>query len=160
MGLTFSFNQLCHSLLELIELNIRETSKILKHNYSPWHALVAIWPKMVIDNRDLHILVSNVSIIVSKKHNLVLISKPVVGDSYIGRTTSDINQSILTIIKGIVVNPYLRSCNQSDCISIYMAEMNYLPLMTHHCPRRLRFAMMDTEALNDYIGSLTTRKKQ
>jgi len=49
-------------------------------------------------------LISHISIIMSKKHNLILIFEPVIGDSHISRTSSYIKQTILTFIKCIMVN--------------------------------------------------------
>ena len=65
--------------------------------------MVAIRSKMVVHDRDLHVLVTQVPIIVAKKHNLVLVSKPVIGDGYICRTPSYIKETILTFIKCIMV---------------------------------------------------------
>lgn len=72
----------------------------MKHNYIvfiyiPWHSLIAVGSKMVINNSDLHVFISNIAIIMTKKHNFVLISKPIVWDGNVCRTSSDIKKTIL-----------------------------------------------------------------
>ena len=58
---------------------------------------------MVVHGRDLHVLVTQEPIIVSNKHNLVLVFEPVVGDGDICRTSSYIKYTILTPIKCTMV---------------------------------------------------------
>lgn len=73
----------------------------------PWHSLVAITAKMVIRNSHLHVLISYVSIIMSKKLDLVLVSKPVVRDGDICRATCYVDQPILAFIQCVVIYPNL-----------------------------------------------------
>ena len=61
---------------------------------------------MVKDDSGLHVPVSQMAIIMPKKHNFVLISEPVVRDGNIGRTTSYIKETILALIQGIVIYPH------------------------------------------------------
>ena len=72
-------------------------------NYIPWLPLIAIRSKMVVHDCDLHVLVMQEPVIVSKKDDLVLVFELVVGDGDIYRTSSYIKKTILTLIKCIVV---------------------------------------------------------
>lgn len=67
-----------YNLFESVGYNKKIINKQL-----PWHSLVAIMSKMVVHELDLHVLVTQVTIIVPKKHDLVLVSKPIVGDGHI-----------------------------------------------------------------------------
>ena len=58
---------------------------------------------MVVHDCDLHVLVTQEPVIVSKKDDLVLVFELVVGDGDIYRTSSYIKKTIITLIKCIVV---------------------------------------------------------
>ena len=53
---------------------------------------------MVVHDLDLYVLVTQVIIIVPKKHDLVLVAKPIVEDGHICRTPSYIKETILTLV--------------------------------------------------------------
>ena len=75
---------------------------------------------MVKDDSDLHVFVSQMAIIVPKKHNFVLIFEPVVKDGNIGRTMSYIKETILALIQRIVIYPHFPCSDQSDRIPIHL----------------------------------------
>ncbi|CAB4267644.1 unnamed protein product [Prunus armeniaca] len=62
---------------------------------------------MVVHNGHPHVLVPKVAIILAKKHNLVLVSEPIVGDGDMGRSASNIEKTVLALVKCIVVYPNL-----------------------------------------------------
>ncbi|BBG96109.1 Pectate lyase family protein, partial [Prunus dulcis] len=69
--------------------------------------LPPIGSKMVVHNGYPHVLVPKVAIIMAEKHNLVLVSEPIVGDGDMGRSASNIEKTVLALVECIVVYPNL-----------------------------------------------------
>lgn len=61
---------------------------------------------MVIDDGDSHVPISDITVIVAKKNNLVLISEPIVGNGDVSGPTGDVKQPILATVQRVVVNPH------------------------------------------------------
>lgn len=72
---------------------------------NPRHALVAVWPEPVVHNSDPHLLVGNVAIAMAQQHDLVVVVEPVVGDGYAARRLRDVDQPVLALVEGVVVDP-------------------------------------------------------
>lgn len=79
---------------------------------------MAIRAEMVKHHRYLHVLISYVPVVVSQKHHLVLLSKPIVRYGDISRSKGNVDESVLTLVQSVVVQPYVRGCDQSDSIAI------------------------------------------
>ena len=118
----------------------------------PGHPLVAIRSEMVINESNLHVSVPKIIIVVTQKYNLILISQPIVRNGDIRRASSDINQPILTPIQRVMVNPNLRSTNQTNGITVHVSQRNDLRTRPHYTASRLGLAMVDNKPMDYDIG--------
>lgn len=118
----------------------------------PRHSLVAIGSEVVIYDSDFHVPVSDITVVVTEKNNLVLVSKPIVGNGDVSGASGDVNKPIVTPVKRVVVDPDLRRSDQSNGIAVHVSQGNDLGIGAHDLDGRLRLAVVDDEAMDYDIG--------
>jgi len=73
---------------------------------------------VVESNCDLHVLVLSVGVAVAQKHHFIVVSHVIVGDGNGGRPVNGVDQPIIAVRQGAVVNPYVASAEDGDAITV------------------------------------------
>lgn len=100
----------------------------------PGHALDAVGPEPVKRHRNLHIAISDETVVVAEEHDLVMVPKPVVGDGYRSRSPRDVEQAILTLVERVVIDPYFPRRDYPYGISVFSAKGDRLASTCGHRP--------------------------
>lgn len=112
---------------------------------------------MVKSNGDLHILVTSVSITMTKQHDLIMMCHVIVRQSYSRRAHDSINESVFTIRERAMVNPNMTPSKDRDTITVRYSPPPKVPWRASYHSVPTLLTIMDMNPMDDNVGHVLDR---